>query len=98
MPHGTARNLSLVSFSVGSWLATPIRNASSNMNVSARHSLTAVTAAAVPSTSSRLLLLKQFRIHVAYRAPRVVMTFLPARSRTELIGELFGTSRRPVAE
>ena len=65
IPHGTVRNLSLVSLSVGSCEATPIRNASSNMNVSARPSLTASTAAAVPSTSSRVLFLKQFRIHVA---------------------------------
>ena len=65
IPHGTLRNLSLVSLTSRSWVATPSRNASSNMNVSARPSFTAETARAGESTSSSFVLLKQFLVQAA---------------------------------
>ena len=97
MPHGTLRNLSFVSLTSRSCVATPSRNASSNMNVSARPSFTAETARAGESTSSSFVFLKQFLVQAAYSAPRVVTTVLPESVGT-VTEELFGTRRRPVAE
>src|SRR5512146_365425 len=66
IPHGTFRNLSPVSLTSLSCVATPSRNASSNMNVSARPSFTAAVASAGESPSSSFVFLKQCRTHVAY--------------------------------
>jgi hypothetical protein len=65
IPHGTSRNLSFVSFRSGFDVATPSTKASSNMNAEARPSLTASTAAAVPSTSETFVSLRHVFIQVA---------------------------------